>query len=145
MTSQRLPLVLPFLALLLVLGALAETAPAQFAPGPRPGFGIQWRTQQRIILRPNVHVLRPRGADRTLPAGSRQTIAYSTMRGSVSHIEVRSGRQTLQTIALPAGSRSGRVAFTTPVGVRDFNLRAWQGLPGYRSVSGESIKYTLAR
>jgi hypothetical protein len=145
MKANRFPALPLAIAMTLIGCALAETASAQFAMGPRRFGGVQWRMQQRIILSPTVQVVRPRGADRFLQGGSRQTIYYSAMRGSVSHIEVRSGRRTLQTIALPPGARSGRIGFTTPVGVRDFKLRAWQGMPGYRSVSGESIKYTLVR
>ncbi len=132
-------------SLLIVPGVYVETVSAQVAFGPQRALGAQWRTQRRVHMRPNVHVVRPRGADRFLAAGTRQTIRYSVMRGSVSHIEVRSGGRTLQTITLPPGSRSGNVTFTTPQGVRSFKLRAWQGMTGYQTVSAQSVNYPLFR
>ncbi len=132
-----------FLLLLLALtGGFATPARAQWGIRPYRPLDQQWKTQQRQLYRPSVQVVRPKGASRSLTAGSAQTIDYSVMRGSVARIEVRSGLKVIQTIPLPPGSRSGRIVIKIPSGPGSFKLWAWQGQPGHQSVHGESIRYS---
>ena len=134
---------LPILSVILVMVVIGENAEAQGGLRPYRPLDQSWRTQERQLYRPNVHVVRAKSASRTLAAGSAQTIEYSVMRGFVSHLEVRSGQKVIRTIPLPSPSRSGRVAFTPPPGLSSFKLWAWQGQPAYQSVHGESVKYSL--
>ena len=132
-------------ALLLFSGALTERAGAQWGLRPHRALDQQWEMQQRQLYRPRVHVVRPKGATRTLAPGSTQTVEFSVMRGQVSRIELRSGLKVLQTLRLPPGSRAGRLRIQVPSGPGSFTLWAWQGQPGFQSVHGESIRYSLGR
>ena len=106
-------------------------------------LGEQFRSQQRQIHRPNVHVIRTKGASRTLSAGSAVTVLYSVVQGYVSRIEIRSGLKVIRTLPLTP-SRSGQIQISVPSGLKRFTLWAWQGKPGYQSVHGESIGYSIA-
>lgn len=134
---------LSILVAILVSFVVGEKAEAQWGLSPFRPLDQSWRTQERQLYRPNVHVVRPKGASRTLAAGAALTLEYSVMRGFVTHVEVRSGQKVIRTIPLPSPSRSGRVAFTPPSGLSNFKLWAWQGQPAYQSVHGESVKYSL--
>ena len=107
-------------------------------------LGEQFRTQQRQIHRPNIHVIRAKGASRTLQAGSTVTLQYSVMQGFVSRIEIRSGLKVVRTIPVTP-SRSGQIQFSVPTGQKRFTLWGWQGKPGYQSVHGESVGYSITR
>lgn len=110
------------------------------------------RSQWRALYKPDVRILRPPGSGTTFRAGQRLTYAFSARRGWVSHIEIRSGLRVLRRIDV-GRVRSGRGVFTLTeadfarvgkTGKRlRFQLRVWQGKPGYQSVSGVSAPYRL--
>jgi len=143
---HRVPLLLCTLSLVVVGFLLPDPAAAQgFGPSIRPYRPLdqQWRSQQRQLWRPNVHVVRAKGESRELAAGAPRSLEFSVNRGFVSRIELRSGQRIIRTLPLNGPAQSGRLTFTVPTGMRTFKLWAWQGQAGYQSVHGESIKYTL--
>jgi hypothetical protein len=143
---HRIPLLLFALVLLAAGFLLPVPAAAQgfgSAIGAYSPLGQQWRSQQRQLWRPNIHVERGKGESRSLVAGATRSLEFSVKRGFVSRIELRSGQRVIRTLPLNGPAQSGRMTFTIPVGLRNLKLWAWQGQAGYQSVHGESIKYTL--
>jgi len=143
---HRVPLLLCSLSLVVVGFLLPDPVAAQgFGPsiGSFSPLGQQWRSQQRQLWRPNVHVVRAKGESRTLVAGATRSLQFSVKRGFVSRIELRSGQRVIRILPLNGPAQSGRLTFTVPGGQSNLKLWAWQGQAGYQSVHGESIKYTL--
>ena len=107
--------------------------------------------EQRALWRPEVRVLRS-DSSRQLPAGVPLSYTLGCKRGFISRVELRAGAKLIRVIQ-NGPVQGGRFSVTvTPddllrVGknrTASFTLWAWQGVPGYQSVHGESISYTLA-
>jgi len=142
----------PYLfSLALAICASGLCFPVSSEAQSRFGFSRNFQQQQKMLhrqlYRPQIKVVRPRGADRGLAASGRHTYDFYVKRGWVSKIEIRSGLKVVKTI--PVGqSRSGEGTFTLSSAdlakiKRGFKLWAWQGQGGHQSVHGESIGYTL--
>lgn len=128
----------------------ASQASAQYL---RPSLPLEQirQQEQRALWRPEIRVLRP-DASRKLPAGVPLTYAYTCKRGFISRIELRSGAKLIRVIQSEATTGGSGTITVTPddllrIGknrTASFTLWVWQGVPGYQSIHGESIAYTLA-
>jgi hypothetical protein len=128
----------------------ASHASAQYLRPSLPLDQIR-QQEQRALWRPEIRVLRP-DASRKLPAGIPLTYAFACKRGFISRIELRSGARLIRVIQSEATTDGTGTVTVMPddllrIGknrTASFALWVWQGVPGYQSVHGESISYTLA-
>lgn len=128
----------------------ATQASAQYLRPSLPLDQIR-QQEQRALWRPEVRVLRADNS-RKLPAGIPLTYTLTCKRGFISRVELRSGAKLIRVIRSEPSSGGSATVTVTPddllrIGknrTASFTLWAWQGVPGYQSVHGESISYTLA-
>lgn len=128
----------------------ASQASAQYLRPSLPLDQIR-QQEQRALWRPEVRVLRS-DASRKLPPGIPRTYTFTCKRGFISRIELRSGAKLIRVIqGEPSPGGSATVTVTPDDLLRigknrtaSFTLWAWQGVPGFQSIHGESISYTLA-
>lgn len=118
----------------------------------RPELDALRRSQWRRLYRPGIRIVRPSGETKTFRVGQSLPYAFSSQRGFVTRIEVRSGLEVIKRIHVGQARRGrGTITIThrdlAAVGKEGrkigFTLWAWQGQPAYQSVHGESIRYRL--